>query len=93
MNSKVDQTTSREALIVLHCLAIGSERELRRLSLIIKKDLDAMDILKKYLYYDNYNHVIKMKEIRKSTFNFDYEDLREWLEDDSNKNKSVNSES
>ena len=90
MNSKEDKTTSREALIVLHCLAIGSERELRRLSLIIKKDLDAMDILKKYLYYDNYNHVIKMKEIRKSTFNFDYEDLREWIGDNEGNSKENN---
>lgn len=87
------KTTSREALIVLHCLAIGSERELRRLSLIIKKDLDVLDILKKKLYYDNKNHVIKMKEIRKSTFNFDYEVLKEWIENDSNKNKSGDSKS
>ena len=91
MNSKEYKTTSREALIVLKCLAIGSERELMRLALIIKKDLDILDILKKNLYYDNKNHVIKMKEIRKSTFNFDYEDLREWIENDSNKNKSSNS--
>lgn len=77
-----DKTTSREALIVLHCLAIGSERELKRLSLIIKKDLDVLDILKKHLYYDNENHVIKMKEIRKSRFNFDYEDLKEWMKNE-----------
>ena len=78
----IDKTTSREALIVLHCLAIGSESEseLRRLSLIIKKDLEILGILKKKIYYDNKNHVIKMKEIRKSRFNFDYEDLKEWLE-------------
>ena len=89
----IDKTTSREALIALHCLAIGSERELRRLALIIKKDLDVLDILKNYLYYDNKNHVIKMKKIRKSTFNFDYEDLKEWLENDSNKNKFGDSKS
>ena len=35
----IDKTTSRQALIVLHCLAIGSERELKRLSLIIYEDL------------------------------------------------------
>ena len=44
------KTTSREALIVLYCLAIGSERELKRLSLIIKKDLDVLDILKRNIY-------------------------------------------
>ena len=48
--------------------------------LTIEKDLEVLDILKEYLYYDNKNHVIKMKEIRKSRFNFDYEDLREWIE-------------
>ena len=46
MNSKEYKTTSREALIVLKCLAIGSERELMRLALIIKKDLDVLEILK-----------------------------------------------
>ena len=48
----------------------------------IEKDLEVLDILKKNLYYDNYNHVIKMKEIRKSRFNFDYEDLKEWINND-----------
>ena len=57
----------------------------------LEKSLEVLDILKNYLYYDNKNHVIKMKEIRKSTLNFDYEDLKEWMKDDSNKNKSVNS--
>ena len=47
----------------------------------IKKDLELLEILKKYLYYDNKTHFIKMKQIRKSTFNFDYEDLKEWLDD------------
>lgn len=48
----------------------------------IEKDLEILEILKKYLYYDNKNHFIKMKQIRKSTFNFDYEDLKEWLENE-----------
>ena len=49
---------------------------------IVIKDLEILEILKKYLYYDNKTHFIKMKQIRKSTFNFDYEDLKEWLGDD-----------
>lgn len=48
---------------------------------IIEKDLEVLEILKKYLYYDNKNHCIKMKQVRKSTFNFDYEDLKEWLDE------------
>ena len=88
-----DKTTSREALEELKENAQEiCKWELDRLN-IIEKDLEILDILKKNLYYDNKNHVIKMKEIRKSTFNFNYEDLKEWLENDSNKNKSVDSES
>lgn len=41
-----------------------------------------LEILKKYLYYDNKNHFIKMKEVRKSIYNFDYEDLKEMLENE-----------
>ena len=46
----------------------------------IEKNLEILDILKKNIYYDNENHAIKMKQIKKSTFNFDYEDLKEWLD-------------
>lgn len=38
---------------------------------IIERELKALEILKKYLYYDNKNHAIKMKEVRKSIYNFD----------------------
>lgn len=48
----------------------------------IEKDLEVLEILEKYLYYDNKNHCVKMKKIYKSTFNFDYEDLKEWLGDE-----------
>ena len=47
---------------------------------IVIKDLEVLEILKKYLSYDNKNHYVKMKQIYKSTRNFDYEDLKEWLE-------------
>ena len=53
---------------------------------VIEKDLEALEILKKYLYYDNKNHCIKMKYIYKRTTSFDYEDLKEWLEHDSQTN-------
>ena len=53
---------------------------------IVKKDLEVLEILKKYLYYDNENHFIKMVQIRKQIFNFDYEDLKEWLENGQRKN-------
>ena len=74
--------TSKEALKELIDNAQDmSEWELVRLN-IVKKDLEVLEILKKYLYYDNENHFIKMAQIRKQIFNFDYEDLKEWLEND-----------
>lgn len=45
-----------------------------------QQDLEVLEILKKYLYYDDESHFIKMKPFKKSVFNFDYEDLKEWLE-------------
>lgn len=72
------KTTSREALIVLHCLAIGSERELRRLSLIIKKDLDVLDILKKNIFVADNMIYATSKELNSD----DYNKLKEWLEND-----------
>ena len=72
-----NKTTSREALIVLHCLAIGSERELRRLSLIIKKDLDVLDILKKNIFVaDNMIYATSNK-----LNDDDYKKLKEWIND------------
>ena len=49
---------------------------------IIKKDLEMWEIIKIQLYYDDKKLFIKMKPIRKSLFNYDYEDLRKWLEND-----------
>ena len=46
---------------------------------IIAEELGILEILKKYLYYDNKNYVIKMKDIRESEFNFDFEILKDWL--------------
>ena len=77
MNSKEDKTTSREALIVLHCLAIGSERELRRLSLIIKKDLDVLDILKKHIYSSDSSISIILDDLRNYD---DFIKIKEWIE-------------
>ena len=45
----------------------------------IEKDLELLEILKKYIYYSEKSHRIRMREIRKSIYNFDYEDLKEWL--------------
>ena len=54
----------------------------RKLLDIIKKDLEVLEILRKYVRYDDENHVILMKSFRKSVFNFDYEYVKEWLENE-----------
>ena len=91
----IDKTTSREALYLLMTNQKKVRDDFRFIDMnthekvsieecydIVIKDLEILEILKKYLYYDNKTHFIKMKQIRKSTFNFDYEDLKEWLEND-----------
>ena len=45
----------------------------------IKQDLEVLEILKKYIYYKE--HEIKLKPIRKSIYDFDYEKLKQWLEE------------
>ena len=47
---------------------------------ILDKDLEVLEILRKYVYFSNTSGCVRMKDIYKRTTNFDYEDLREWLE-------------
>ena len=49
---------------------------------IVDKDLYLLEILRKYVYFSNTSGCVRMKDIYKRTTNFDYEDLREWLEND-----------
>lgn len=72
---------SKEALRDLVFLAIGDENRIKKREEVIEKDLEALEILKKHVYYDNENHVIRMNPIRKSMSSFYYEDLKEWLEE------------
>ena len=53
---------------------------------IIEKDLEVLEILKKYVYFSNKSGCVRMKDIYKRTANFDYEDLREWLENEGENN-------
>ena len=46
----------------------------------IEKDLEILDILKKYVYFSSKSNCVRMKDIYKRTTNFDYETLKEWLE-------------
>lgn len=80
MNSKEAIKNIKETMIIGRHGNIDVGNKYNKEIIIIENDLEILEIVKKYLYYDNKNHCIKMKQIRKSTFNFDYEDLKEWLE-------------
>ena len=47
---------------------------------IVDKDLAISEILKKYVYFDTKDNLIKMRAIEKRWENFDFEIIKEWLE-------------
>ena len=49
---------------------------------IVDKDLVISEILKEYVYFDTKDNLIKMRAIEKRWENFDFEILKEWLEND-----------
>ena len=49
---------------------------------IVDKDLVISEILKKYVYFDTKDNLIKMRTIEKRWENFDFEIIKEWLEND-----------
>ena len=73
--------TSKEAIdeLIEYAKFDLNKWELDRLS-IIDRDLYILEILRKYVRYDDENHVILMKPFRKSVFNFDYKNVKEWIE-------------
>lgn len=46
----------------------------------IAKDLEVLDILRKYIYFDKKDNYIKMFDIAECVTNFDFEILMDWLE-------------
>lgn len=77
--------SSKEALDNLHRCALCYQSEnknewikhCRKVRDIVDKDLDLLEIIKKYIYFSPKSHCIRMREIRKSTRNFDYEELKD----------------
>lgn len=53
----------------------------------IKAELEVLETLKKYVFY--IDHTIKAKPISKSVYNFDYEKIKQWLEDNKDEKESV----
>ena len=81
--------TSKEAfedleyIVLDFCDKYGKQdKYVKELIEIIKKDLEVLEILKKHIYFSSKSGCIRMKDIYKSINNFDYEDLKEWLENE-----------
>ena len=49
---------------------------------IVDKDLVISEILKEYVYLDKKDNLIKMRTVEKRWENFDFEILKEWLENE-----------
>ena len=49
---------------------------------IIENNLAILEILKQYVWFDEKDNLIKMNPIRECETNFDFEILKEWLEND-----------
>ena len=75
--------TSREAI---NELIEGAKNDLNKWELdrlgIIDKDLCLLEILRKHVYFSNQSGCDRMKDVYKRTTNFDYEDLRERMENE-----------
>ena len=75
--------TSKEALEKLNYECIhsnGTDDESSKELKIINKDLVVVEILKEYVYFDKKDNCIQMLPIAKRWENFDFEILKEWLE-------------
>ena len=50
----------------------------------IEYDLEILEIIRKYMYFDKKDNYIKMFDIKECITNFDFEILQEWLENEKN---------
>ena len=46
----------------------------------IEYDLEILELIRKYMYFDKKDNYIKMLDIKECITNFDFEILKEWLE-------------
>ena len=49
---------------------------------IIENNIAILEILKQYVWFDEKDNLIKMNPIRQRETNFDFEVIKEWLEND-----------
>ena len=77
--------TSKEALEELNYECIhsnGYDDEYSKEYKTIYKDLVVVEILKKYVFFDNTDNYIKMFDIKECITNFDFEIIKEWMENE-----------
>ena len=48
----------------------------------IEHDLEILELIRKYMYFDTKDNYIKMFYIKECITNFDFEILKEWLENE-----------
>ena len=74
---------SKEALNDLFSGEIISLNSYMNLRLgIIKEDLEVLELIRKYMYFDKKDNYIKMFDIKECITNFDFEIIKEWLKND-----------
>ena len=73
--------TSKEAIddLIKYAKYDLNKWELDRLG-IIDKDLEVLEIIRKYLFFDVKDNYIKMFDIKECITNIDFEIITEWLE-------------
>ena len=48
----------------------------------VEYDLEILELLREYVFFDKEDNCIKMHDIKECITNFDFEILKEWLEND-----------
>ena len=48
----------------------------------IEYDLEILELIRRFIYFDKKDNRIKMVDIKEYTTNFDFEIIKEWLENE-----------
>ena len=75
--------TSKQAIDeLIECAKFDLNKwELDRLG-IIDRDLEILEIIRKYMYFNKKDNYIKMFDIKECVTNIDFEIITEWLENE-----------
>ena len=55
----------------------------------IEYDLEILELIRKYMYFDKKDNYVKMFDIKECITNYDFEILQEWLENDNERENSI----